>query len=121
MLGVLTGLVGTLQALEVIKLVTGIGTPFIGKLLHMDTLGVRFRTFNLRRDPACPFCGENPSITEPIDYTGFCGMTPPPDVPTLTVHDLHSLRQQGQPHFLLDVREPDEHATARIAGSTLIR
>lgn len=119
-LGVLPGLVGTMQALEVIKLITGIGTPLLGKLLHVDTLGLRFRTFTLRRDPACPVCGETPTITEPINYTGFCGMNPPPEVPTLTVHDLHSLRQQGQPHYLLDVREPDEYATAHITGSTLI-
>ncbi len=127
-LGVLPGLVGTLQALEAIKLLTGIGSPLIGKLLHVDTLTMRFRTFNLRRDPDCPVCGTQPSITEPIDYEGFCGMpsftsntmTPPPQVPTLTVQDLEQLRTSGTDHFLLDVREPDEFQTARIAGSTLI-
>jgi sulfur-carrier protein adenylyltransferase/sulfurtransferase len=127
-LGVLPGLVGTLQALEAIKLLTGIGSPLIGKLLHVDTLTMRFRTFNLRRDPDCPVCGTQPSITEPIDYEGFCGMpsftsntmTPPPQVPTLTVQDLEQLRTSGADHFLLDVREPDEFQTARIAGSTLI-
>ena len=127
-LGVLPGLVGTLQALEAIKLLTGIGSPLIGKLLHVDTLTMRFRTFNLRRDPDCPVCGTQPSITEPIDYEGFCGMpsftsntmTPPPQVPTLTVQDLEQLRTSGADHFLLDVREPDEFQTARIEGSTLI-
>ncbi len=119
-LGVLPGLVGTLQALEAIKLITGLGQPLLGKLLHVDTLGLRFRTFALRRDPECPVCGEHPTITEPIDYQDFCGMNPPPDVPTLTVHDLQALRAGGQDHFLLDVREPAEYQAARIEGSTLI-
>lgn len=119
-LGVLPGLVGTMQALEAIKLITGIGQPLLGKLLHVDTLSLRFRTFNLRRDPDCPVCGENPTITEPIDYQGFCGMTPPPTVPTLTVQELHDKRMQGEDHFLLDVREPDEYESARITGSILI-
>lgn len=119
-LGVLPGLVGTMQALEAIKLITGIGQPLLGKLLHVDTLSLRFRTFNLRRDPDCPVCGENPTITEPIDYQGFCGMTPPPTVPTLTVQELHDKRQRGEDHFLLDVREPDEYESARITGSILI-
>lgn len=119
-LGVLPGLVGTMQALEAIKLITGIGQPLLGKLLHVDTLSLRFRTFNLRRDPDCPVCGENPTITEPIDYQGFCGMTPPPTVPTLTVQELHDKRQRAEDHFLLDVREPDEYESARITGSILI-
>jgi adenylyltransferase/sulfurtransferase len=127
-LGVLPGMIGTMQALEAIKLLTGIGTPLLGKLLHVDTLSMRFRTFTLRRDPECPVCGTDPTITEPIDYEGFCGMpsfppntmNPPPQVPTLTVQDLDQLRKAGTPHFLLDVREPDEFQTARIEGSTLI-
>lgn len=127
-LGVLPGMIGTMQALEAIKLLTGIGVPLLGKLLHVDTLSMRFRTFNLRRDPECPVCGTNPTITEPVDYEGFCGMpafspntmNPPPQVPTITVHDLDQLRKAGTEHFLLDVRELDEFQTARIEGSTLI-
>lgn len=119
-LGVLPGLIGTMQALEAIKVITGIGQPLLGKLLHVDTLGLRFRTFTLRRDPECPVCGENPTITEPIDYEGFCGIKPEPKVKTISVRELHALRQQGDKHFLLDVREPDEHAIARIEGSVLI-
>ncbi len=127
-LGVLPGLVGAMQALEAIKLLTGIGQPLLGRLLHLDTLAMRFRTFNLRRDPECPVCGESPTITEPVDYEGFCGvpaytssaMTTPLEIPTLTVQDLQDLRRQSAPHFLLDVREPDEHQTASIAGSHLI-
>ncbi|GAA5139683.1 molybdopterin-synthase adenylyltransferase MoeB [Prosthecobacter algae] len=119
-LGVLPGLVGTMQALEAIKLITGIGQPLLGKLLHVDALSLRFRTFTLRRDPDCPVCGENPTITEPIDYQGFCGMTPPPNVPTITVQELQDKRSRQEDHFLLDVREPDEYAAAQIEGSTLI-
>lgn len=119
-LGVLPGLVGTMQALEAIKLITGIGQPLLGKLLHVDALSLRFRTFTLRRDPDCPVCGENPTITEPIDYQGFCGMTPPPNVPTITVQELQDKRSRQEDHFLLDVREPDEYAAAQIEGATLI-
>ncbi|HEY1083490.1 MAG TPA: molybdopterin-synthase adenylyltransferase MoeB [Prosthecobacter sp.] len=119
-LGVLPGIIGSMQALEAIKLITGIGQPLLGKLLHVDTLGLRFRTFTLRRDPECPVCGDHPTITEPIDYQGFCGMTPPPDVPTITVQELDEKRRNGSPHFLLDVREPDEYAFGNIQGSTLI-
>lgn len=119
-LGVLPGLIGTMQALEAIKLITGIGQPLLGKLLHVDTLGLRFRTFTLRRDSECPVCGENPTLTEPIDYDGFCGIQPEPKVKTISVRELHALREQGDKHFLLDVREPDEYAKARIEGSVLI-
>jgi len=119
-LGVLPGIIGTMQALEAIKLITGIGEPLLGKLLHVDTLGMRFRTFTLRRDPECPVCSDKPTITAPIDYEGFCGIKPTPKVKTISVRALHQLRQRGDNHFLLDVREPDEYATARIEGSVLI-
>jgi molybdopterin/thiamine biosynthesis adenylyltransferase/rhodanese-related sulfurtransferase len=71
-LGVLPGIVGTLQAAEVVKLIIGIGEPLAGRLLHIDALDMRFREFRVPRDPNCPVCGENPTITEPIDYEGFC-------------------------------------------------
>ncbi|MHB8394484.1 MAG: molybdopterin-synthase adenylyltransferase MoeB [Candidatus Dormibacteria bacterium] len=71
-LGVLPGLIGTVQATEVIKLILGIGDSLSGRLLHVDALSMEFREFRLRRDPDCPVCGEHPSITEPIDYEGFC-------------------------------------------------
>ncbi len=71
-LGVLPGLVGTVQATEVIKLVLGVGQSLSGRLLHVDALSMEFREFRLRRDPECPVCGEHPTITEPIDYEGFC-------------------------------------------------
>jgi adenylyltransferase/sulfurtransferase len=71
-LGVLPGLIGTVQATEAVKLVLGAGEPLSGRLLHVDALAMEFREFRLRRDPECPVCGEHPTITEPIDYEGFC-------------------------------------------------
>jgi len=73
-LGVLPGLVGTIQALETIKLILGVGESLIGRLAHVETLGMNIRMFRLRRDPACPMCGDNPSIKELIDYEEFCGL-----------------------------------------------
>lgn len=123
-LGVLPGLIGTMQALEAIKLITGIGQPLLGKLLHVDTLSMRFRTLTLRRDPECPVCGASPTITEPIDYEGFCGVSQismtAPDVPAMTVQELKELRDAGDDHFLLDVREPHEQAICCIEGAFLI-
>ncbi len=123
-LGVLPGLIGTMQALEAIKIITGIGQPLLGKLLHVDTLSMRFRTLNLRRDPDCPVCGDSPTITEPIDYEGFCGVSKAPmtapDVPAMTVQELKELRDAGDDHFLLDVREPHERDICRIEGACLI-
>lgn len=123
-LGVLPGIIGSMQALEAIKLITGIGEPMIGRLLHVDTLAMRFRSIQLRRDPDCPVCGSHPTITEPIDYEGFCGLPggrqPIPDVPAMTVAELRALRETKAKHLLLDVREPHEHAIARIIGAKLI-
>ncbi len=73
-LGVLPGLVGCIQALETIKLILGIGHPLIGKLAHVETLGMEVRIMRLRKDPSCPVCGENPTISELIDYEDFCGL-----------------------------------------------
>ncbi len=73
-MGVLPGVIGTLQATEVVKLITGIGTPALGKLLTYSALDTEFRSFKIRRDPACPICGDKRSIYEPIDYEQFCGM-----------------------------------------------
>jgi adenylyltransferase/sulfurtransferase len=126
-LGVLPGIVGSIQALEAIKLIVGLGEPLLGRLLHVDTLSMKFRSFTLRRDPECPVCGEHPTITEPIDYQGFCGLSPPHSpspmnnsMNTLTVQELKSLRDSHDDHFLLDVRQPDEWEQANIPGATLI-
>jgi molybdopterin/thiamine biosynthesis adenylyltransferase/rhodanese-related sulfurtransferase len=73
-LGVLPGIVGCLQALEAIKVILGVGRPLIGRLAHIETLGTEFRVMNLRKDPKCPICGDNPTITELIDYEEFCGL-----------------------------------------------
>src|SRR5437762_595939 len=78
-LGVLPGIIGTLQAVETIKLIVGIGEPLIGRLLHFDALKVKFRELNLRRDPQCPVCGEQSTIFSPIDYEQFCGTRPARD------------------------------------------
>ncbi len=125
-LGVLPGIVGSLQALEAIKLLCGIGEPLIGRLLHVDTLGMNFRTFKLRRDDECCVCGPHPTVTEPIDYQGFCGLPASNQtmstvsVPTVTVHELKSMRDCCAPHVLLDVREPHEIAVGSIEGSVRI-
>lgn len=71
-LGVLPGVIGLLQATEAIKLIVGVGEPLTGRLLHFDALAMKFREFRVPRDPECPVCGESPTITEPIDYVGFC-------------------------------------------------
>ncbi|HUY09372.1 MAG TPA: molybdopterin-synthase adenylyltransferase MoeB [Candidatus Dormibacteraeota bacterium] len=83
-LGVLPGLVGLIQATEVVKLILGIGETLSGRLLHVDALAMEFNSFRLRRDPECPVCGQNPSITEPIDYEGFC-LNPQATVPAAAV------------------------------------
>jgi sulfur-carrier protein adenylyltransferase/sulfurtransferase len=122
-LGVLPGLIGTMMATEAVKLITGIGQPLIGRLLHVDTLSMKFRTFNLRRDPECPVCGDNPSITEPIDYEGFCGIDSPnqmTETNDMTVQELRDLRASKANFFLLDVREPFEQDIAKLNGAVLI-
>ena len=116
-LGVLAGLIGTLQATEAIKLLTGVGKPLLGRLLHVETLGIRFREFKLRRDPSCPVCGENPSITSPIDYENFCGLTPLEASLELPAAQLEAARCT---HFLLDVREPWEHALLPFTANAWI-
>jgi molybdopterin/thiamine biosynthesis adenylyltransferase/rhodanese-related sulfurtransferase len=120
-LGALPGIIGTLQALEAIKLIIGLGEPLIGRLLHFDALKMKFREFNLRRDPACPVCGKNPSITEPIDYEQFCGSArASTEVPSITVQELKRKMDAREKFLLLDVREPFEYEIARIDGAKLI-
>src|SRR5256886_4369079 len=109
-LGVLPGIVGTVQAIEAIKLLLGIGEPLIGRLLHFDALKMKFREFNLRRDAECPVCGDSPTITEPIDYEDFCGMRAPANgaVPAISVFDLKRKIENRNSLVILDVREPFE-------------
>ena len=117
-LGVLPGVIGMMQAIEALKLILGLGDSLAGRLLHFDALKMKFREFNLRRDPQCPVCGENPSITAPIDYEQFCGVAT--DVPEISVQEL-KVKMDGREKFLLlDVREPNEYEIARIDGAKLI-
>jgi adenylyltransferase/sulfurtransferase len=117
-LGVLPGVVGTLQATEAIKLIAGIGEPLIGRILLYDALRLRFREIGLARDPDCPVCGDAPTIRELVAYADTCE-TPVTGV-DMTVDELDRWRREGLPHVLLDVREPSEAAICRIEGATLV-
>src|SRR6202522_138823 len=112
-LGILPGLVGVIQATEVIKLILGIGEPLIGRLLLVDALGMSFRTLKLRKNPSCPVCGPNPTVTELIDYDEFCGIrgvkaAPTTGVPEIQVEELKRGLDAKEDLFVLDVREPHE-------------
>jgi sulfur-carrier protein adenylyltransferase/sulfurtransferase len=126
-LGVLLGVIGTIQATEAIKLILGVGQPLIGRLLLYDALGMRFRELKLRRDPACPVCGDQPTVRELIDYEQFCGIVKPADnkaaLPAdleTTVEDLKASIDSRDPLLIVDVREPQEWAICRIPGARLI-
>ena len=129
-LGVLPGIIGVIQATESIKLITGIGEPLIGRFLIYDALKMRFRELKLRKDPECPVCGTNPTVTKLIDYEQFCGVRPEPQQAQatggavndweITPVDLKKKLDAGETPFILDVREPNEYQINRIAGSTLI-
>jgi sulfur-carrier protein adenylyltransferase/sulfurtransferase len=119
-LGVLPGIIGMLQAIETLKLILGIGAPLIGRLLHFDALKVKFRELNLRRDPQCPVCGENPTIFSPIDYEQFCGVRDDGVIPEMSPHELKRRMDAGEPFELIDVREPFEFEIAQIDGAKLI-
>jgi sulfur-carrier protein adenylyltransferase/sulfurtransferase len=120
-LGILPGLVGIIQATEVIKLILGIGDPLIGRLLLIDALGMSFRQLKLRKNPDCPVCGKNPSITELIDYEQFCGIRGE-EAPVETVggemqvEELKRRLDAGDDIYVLDVREPHEYQIANIRG-----
>ena len=117
-LGVLPGLVGTIQATEAIKLILGVGEPLVSRLLYFDALKMKFREFKLRRDPQCPVCGDSPTITEPIDYEQFCGVAT--NIPTVSVRELKQKLDAHENFQLVDVREPFEHELARIDSARLI-
>lgn len=119
-LGVLPGLVGMIQTNEALKLIAGMGDPLIGRLLLIDALGPRFREIRLPKDPACPVCGPNPSITTPVEYTLLCGDLPAEEAIEITGEDLKRRIASGEPLLILDVREPHEHAMESIDGSRLL-
>ena len=116
-LGVLPGIIGTIQATEAIKLIAGIGEPLVGRLLLYDASRMTFRDISLSRDSECPVCGDAPSIRSLIAYDQVCEA---PMKDEMTVDELNQWRESGHPHMLLDVREPFEHASARIEGSVLM-
>jgi len=138
-LGILPGLVGIIQATEVIKLILGIGEPLIGRLLLVDALGMNFRTLKLRKNPDCPVCGTHPTVTALIDYDQFCGIAPPASVgplevaqnqavadapvvdgvPQISVKALKAKLDAKEDVFVLDVREPHEYPIANL-GAPLI-
>jgi len=139
-LGILPGLLGVIQATEVIKLILGIGEPLIGRLLLVDALGMNFRTLKLRKNPNCPACGTH-EIQELIDYDQFCGIAPRSSetgplevsshgatpqgvacvegIPQITVEELKAELDAGKKPFVLDVREPHEYAIVNL-GAPLI-
>jgi sulfur-carrier protein adenylyltransferase/sulfurtransferase len=126
-LGILPGLVGVIQATEVIKLILGKGDSLVGRLLLVDALNMRFRELKLRKNPECPVCGLHPTVTALIDYDHFCGIVPetPQEknvkngIPQLTVKELKARRDSGKDVFLLDVREPYEYQIAQIGGTLI--
>jgi len=131
-LGILPGLLGVIQATEVIKLILngtggGKGEPLIGRLLLVDALGMRFRELKLRKNPDCPVCGTHPTVTKLIDYEQFCGITPPAKettqvasvqngIPQIGPEELRRRQTAGEDVFVLDVREPHEYQIANIGG-----
>lgn len=124
-LGALPGIVGTMQALEVLKLVLGIGEPLIGRLLLLDALAARFREVEVGKDPACRLCGERREITTLVDSDAFCGVPRASRAEEaggleVEVEALDAARRAGERLALVDVREPLEWAICRIPGSVLI-
>lgn len=117
-LGVLPGIIGSLQALEVIKVITGVGTSLSGFLFLFNALDFSTRKIRIRKDPANPVSGENPSIKELINYEEFCGMKKNSydNIEVVSVEELQRMREMGEEFVLVDVREPYEHEAANIGG-----
>jgi adenylyltransferase/sulfurtransferase len=121
-LGVLPGLVATIQATEALKLLVGIGEPLLGRFVQYDALEMRFSEFRFGKDPECAACGPRATLTELVDYDGFCGVPAAREEP-LPELSADAVRRRGAPgrdFLLLDVREPDEHAKASIEGARLL-
>jgi sulfur-carrier protein adenylyltransferase/sulfurtransferase len=124
-LGVLPGIMGSLQALETIKMILGKGRPLIGRLLLFDALNLKFRELKLHKNPDCPVCGKHPTIKELIDYEQFCGIrgeehVESAKVPEITPVEMKKWMDEKRPFVLVDVREPHEFQICSIPGSTLI-
>jgi len=124
-LGVLCASIGSIQVNEAIKLITGIGEPLVGRLMIYDALDMTYRPVKVRKDPECPICGKNPTITELIDYEEFCG-TVSEDAQkaaagsTITATELKDMLDRQEEIFLVDVREPNEYEIVSIPGAVLI-
>lgn len=125
-LGVLPGIIGCIQATEILKLALGKGTSLVGRLLLFNALDMKFRELKLRRDPQCPICGDKPSITQLIDYEHFCGIAPESPVSSanpdeVTVQDMRNALQNPKLGIkVLDVREADEYEISRVEGVPLV-
>ena len=121
-LGVLPGIVGTIQAAETLKLILGKGEPLVGRLLLFDALGMKFRELKLRKNPDCPVCGTHPTVTKLIDYVQFCGIrgeeapTTVTNIPEITPRELKTRLDRGDDLYILDVREPHEYQICNIGG-----
>jgi adenylyltransferase/sulfurtransferase len=131
-LGILPGLVGVIQATETIKLILGQGDTLAGRFLLIDALSMKFRELKLRKNPECPVCGDNPTVTQLIDYNEFCGLPKQEamktdekghevknGIPQVTVQELKARRDAGEDFYLLDVREPYEYQIAQIGGTLI--
>jgi sulfur-carrier protein adenylyltransferase/sulfurtransferase len=124
-LGVLCASIGSIQVNEAIKLIAGIGEPLVGRLMIYDALEMTYRSVKVNKDPECPVCGKNRSITELIDYEAFCGTVSEEAQQaaagsTITAKDLKVMLDNGDSIFLVDVREPNEYEIVSIPGATLI-
>ena len=121
-LGILPGTIALIQATETLKILTGLGEPLYGRLLHYDALEMSWREFKMQKDPDCPLCGKHPTIDGLIDYEGFCGMparetSESIEIPQTTASAFAERRRRGESIFLLDVREAEEREKACIEGS----
>ena len=124
-LGILPGMIGLVQATEAVKLILGSGEPLVGRLLLYDALAMRFRELKLRRNPECPACGDNPTITKLIDYQEFCGLGRGEEAVVETTGDIEPTEvkqkiDRGDSFVLIDVREPHEHQICNIPYAKLI-
>jgi adenylyltransferase/sulfurtransferase len=126
-LGILPGIIGVVQATEVVKLILGKGELLIGRLLLYDALAMKFREVKFRQNPKCPVCGEHPTIKELIDYDAFCGLTRGQEakvdsnsIPETNVRELKKMIDKKEKFVLIDVREPSEYAICQIPGAKLI-
>ncbi|WP_030507424.1 adenylyltransferase/sulfurtransferase MoeZ [Microbispora rosea] len=124
-LGVLCASIGSVQVNEAIKVITGIGEPLVGRLMIYDALEMKYRDVKVRKDPECPLCGKNPSITELIDYEAFCGTLSDEAQQaaagsTITAAELEAMRERGEDIMIIDVREPNEYEIVNIPGAVLI-